>query len=570
MTTDPETVKNPPMGPCHPLGEAAAPLRQALLEATTNSAFLIDADGFILAANEIGAARLGAPPEEIVGRNAREFIPWEVFRRRMMKLHDAICTRKPVRFEDERNGIWFDNRFSPLFDPDGEVVCVAVYAEVITGFKDTRASLHLAYRDMEQRVRERTRELQEANESLKNEIRQRTEAEAALRESETRFRQLTDHIADVFWLTDLQAPMRVLYASPAFETIWGYSRRDLYQDPDLWLKSVHQDDREGLVRAFDAFIREGTEFRAEFRIIRPDGSVRWIFDRGVPILDEEGRPKRLAGVAQDITARKRVERHREDLVEELQQFSYVISHDLRAPLINLKGFSGEVRMALDTLFPLLRKCSQTLSRTDRQVLNLAINEDLPEALGFIESSATRMEGMINAILKLARAGRRQTSPEPLDMAGLVAGVLDSLAFQIQKAGAEVRVGNLPDTPADRMDMEQIFANLIGNAVQYLDPSRPGLIEIDGRLLFDEIRFEVRDNGMGVPPDQRERIFELFHRVDERNIPGDGLGLAYVRTVIRRQGGRIWCEPAPGPGTAFCFTLPVAPAPPERGGIDGPP
>ncbi len=418
-------------------------------------------------------------------------------------------------------------------------------------------------------MKARTRELQETNAALRKEIRQRTEAESALRESERRFRQLTENLEDVFWLTDLGPPVRVLYASRAFETIWGYSTEALYADPDLWLRSVHRDDREELNRAFHAFMQKGEEFKTEFRIIRPDGAVRWIYDRGVPVLDEEGRPTRLAGIAQDITARKRIDRHREDLVEELQQFAYVISHDLRAPLINLKGFSGEIRLALESIAPVLTRCRDALSGPDREALDLALDEDLPEALGFIESSVTRMEGMINAILKLSRAGRRRMAPERLDMAALVTRVLDSLAFQIQKTGATVRVGDLPDVPADRLDMEQVFANLIGNAVQYLDPDRTGSIEIDGRLLFDEVRFEVRDNGIGVPQDQADRIFDLFHRIEERPVPGEGMGLACVRAVIRRHGGRIWCEPDPDTGTTFCFTIPLPPETIPKGETDVP-
>lgn len=552
-----------------PPGEESACLRQTLLDATTNSAFLIDVDGFFLAANKIGARRLGSSPEAIVGRNAYEFVPWEVFERRMLKVHDVVCTRRPVRFEDDRQGIYFDNLFSPIFDDAGEVACVAMFAEVITDMKTARDALQRAYEEMENRVADRTRELESANAALKKEIRQRAEAERALRESETRFRQLTENLEDVFWLTDLGPPLQVIYASPAFETIWGCARQALYDDPDLWLTTVHKDDQAALARAFDAFMRAEGEFKVEFRIIRPDGSIRWILDRGVIVPDETGRPKRLAGIAQDITARKRSERHREDLLEELQRFSYVISHDLRAPLINLKGFSGEIRLAMATIAPLIAPCRQDLAAPDRQTLDMALNEDLPEALDFIESSVTRMEGMINAILKLSRAGRLQAAPEPLDVAELVAGVLDSLAYQIQETGAEVRVGDLPDATADRLGLEQVFANLVGNAIRYLDPARPGRIEIDGRFLFDEVRYEVRDNGIGVPPDQREKIFDLFHRVNERTVHGEGMGLACVRAVIRRHGGRIWCESSgPEGGAAFCFTLPLPPGQMEKGETDG--
>lgn len=554
----------------HAAGGDAAHLIQTLLNATTNSAFLIDADGFFLAANEIGARRLGRSAEEMVGRNARTLVPWDVFERRMLKVHDVICTQRPLRFEDERQGTYFDNLFSPVLDSAGRVACVAMFAEVITDVKKARSSLQLALDQMETRVLERTRELREANETLKQEIRHRSKAEAALRESEIRFRQLVDNIDDVFWLTEIGPPLRVLYASPAFETIWGLPLQSLYADPDVWLQSIHEKDRGILARAFDEFMRNGGEFEAEFRIIRPDGAIRWILDRGTPVYDERGRAARLAGVAQDITARKRVERHQEDLVEELRQFSYIISHDLRAPLINLKGFSGEIRLALEEITPALGRCRDFLEATDRRGLDLAVNEDLPEALSFIESSVSRMEGMINAILRLSRAGRRPSAPEALNMAALTEEVLDCFAFQVQQSGITVRVGDLPDVQADRMDMEQVLANLIGNAVQYLDPDRPGFIEIDGRVLFDEVRFKVRDNGIGMAPDLVERIFDLFYRIGERKTPGEGMGLAYVRAVVRRHGGRIWCESIPGSGSSFYFTIPLTRPRIDKGDANGKP
>lgn len=535
----------------------AAQFCQTLLDATTNSAFLIDADGFFLAANEIGANRLGMEAQSIVGVNARTLVPWDVFERRMLKVNDVYCEQKPVRFEDERQGIYFDNLFSPVFDQQGKVACVAMFAQVITDVKQAQASLGQALAETERRVLERTRDLEEANKALKQEIRQRKRAETALRESETRFRQLAENLEDVFWLMDVGPPLQTLYVSPAFENIWGFPAEKLYADPDAWIKSVHENDFRGLIMAFESFLRGETEFRAEFRIIRPDGAVRWILDRGTRVLDKRGRISRLVGVAQDITDRKRAQRHQEDLVEELRQFSYIVSHDLRAPLINIKGFSGEIRLALEDISPGLVLCKDILTTKERVRLDLALEEDLPEALGFIESSVSRMEGMINAILKLSRIGRRQTTVKPLDMGRVAAEVIASLAFQIQDVRAKVQVGDLPTVPADPMDMAQVFANLIGNALQYLDPKRPGRIDIQGRLFFDEARFEVRDNGVGVPADQVDRIFDLFYRIQETNSPGEGMGLACIRTVIRRHGGRIWCESTHGAGSTFYFTIPLS-------------
>jgi len=241
--------------------------------------------------------------------------------------------------------------------------------------------------------------------------------------------------------------------------------------------------------------------------------------------------------------------------EELKTFAYMVSHDLRAPLVNIRGFAGELAISLTLVHTAIESVLSQLDEGSRQDVTRAFEEEIPEALGFINSSVTRMNDFITAILKLSRLGHRELSVESLDMNALVSDTLGTLAHQIEARQAEVVVDELPSVVADRTAMEQIISNLLMNAVIYLDPYRPGKIVISGEQNSKETTFCIKDNGRGISPEDVHRIFELFRRAGKQDTPGEGMGLAYVRALVRRFGGRIWCESELGTGSTFSFSVP---------------
>jgi signal transduction histidine kinase len=202
---------------------------------------------------------------------------------------------------------------------------------------------------------------------------------------------------------------------------------------------------------------------------------------------------------------------------------------------------------MDTVLP-------HLDEKQRRAVTMALQEDVPEALGFIDSSVTRMDNFINAVLKLSRLGRRELKLEPVDMEALVQATLETLAHQIEERQVKVTVGSLPEVVADRTSMEQIVGNLLNNAVLYLASDRPGEIEVTAELGDDETTFRVRDNGRGIAEEDMPKVFAPFRRAGKQDVPGEGMGLAYVQTLVRRHGGRIWCESEPRVGTTFSFTI----------------
>jgi len=247
----------------------------------------------------------------------------------------------------------------------------------------------------------------------------------------------------------------------------------------------------------------------------------------------------------------------QEINEELKSFAYIVSHDLRAPLVNIKGFSDELIFSLREIGPLLGKYLDGFPPAERQKFSEVLNKDIPEALLFIGSSVSRMDNLINAILKLSRAGRRKLNPERLNVQGLVRHIVNSLTHQIESRNITVTAEGLPDVLADRTAMEQVFGNLLDNAIKYLEPGRAGEIEITAERNEEEVIFHVRDNGRGMAAEDIPRAFEIFKRVGRQDVPGEGMGLAFVKTQVRLHGGRIWCTSEPGKGTTFNFTLPQA-------------
>lgn len=267
--------------------------------------------------------------------------------------------------------------------------------------------------------------------------------------------------------------------------------------------------------------------------------------RILPIRSVQRAEDRLMRYAQEL----------EDTNADLHSFVYSLSHDLRSPLVNIKGFSGELTHVLKDLETLLNQGRVSFSGEEWTRLKAMLQQEIPATLGFIGSAADKMSELVNAVLKLSRAGRTQLKPEKIDMEALVHAAVKRESAAVNGKNADVSVGALPQVVADRQAMEQIIGTLLENALKYLVPGRAGRVEIRGEWTASETTFHVQDNGRGIAEEDLQKVFGMFRRAGQQDVPGEGMGLAYARTLVRRYGGRIWCESQPGAGSTFSFTVP---------------
>ena len=255
------------------------------------------------------------------------------------------------------------------------------------------------------------------------------------------------------------------------------------------------------------------------------------------------------------TLEHRVEERTADLAEaneEIQRFAYIVSHDLRSPLVNIMGFTAELEDAQRTMADYATAEDSAVPPDVRE----AIVTDMPEAMGFIRAATGRMDRLIKAILQISREGRRTLTRDTIDLRALFEGIADSLSGQTDAAGATITVGDLPEVEGDRTALEQVFGNLLDNAVKYLRPGVPGEIKVTGEQRGKRVVIRVEDNGRGIAAHDRRRVFELFRRSGEQDRPGEGIGLAHVQALVRRLGGQIHVESELGEGSCFTVTLPL--------------
>jgi len=242
--------------------------------------------------------------------------------------------------------------------------------------------------------------------------------------------------------------------------------------------------------------------------------------------------------------------------DEIQRFAYIVTHDLRAPLVNIMGFTSELETSLAPIKSLVEALESKGTEVPAEA-KAAAEEDLPEAIGFIRSSTRKMDGLINAILKLSRDGRRPLKQERIDLGKLVGQAVAAVQHQLDEAGGRVELAlAVPPIYSDRLSLEQAFGNLLDNALKYRDDSRPLTIRVTSAPeKANRVRVEFADNGRGIAAQDHDRVFELFRRSGAQDKAGEGIGLAYVRSALRNIGGDITLTSELGKGTTFIVTLP---------------
>jgi signal transduction histidine kinase len=309
-----------------------------------------------------------------------------------------------------------------------------------------------------------------------------------------------------------------------------------------YIDTIHPDDRETFESAVAAAVEGGGSFALDFRIVWPDGTVRWTHGAGRVFRDETGKPVRMIGTGQDITEQKRLIEDRDRLLAEehragefREAFVDVISHELRTPITTIMG---------------LAQILARPGRADDEASRAALLED-------VRSESERLHRLVEDLLVLSRIerGRLEIEPEPLEPRRLLERAVAHEARELTSITVETELEpDLPIVAGEATYIEQIVRNLLGNAAKYTPPGSQ--VVVSARQREGQVEVRVSDNGPGIPPASLERIFELFYRDPEsaRLVAGSGIGLFVCATLIEAMGGRIWASRRPEGGSEFGFTL----------------
>jgi PAS domain S-box-containing protein len=374
----------------------------------------------------------------------------------------------------------------------------------------------------------------------------RLESGQGLAESEERYRLISEVISDYTFSSKLNAEGKLFlnWVAGAFEAITGYSYEE-YVDRGGWLAALHPDDVEQDARDMET-LRQNRAVVTEVRTFMKSGELRWVRVYGHPVWDpERNRLVGIYGAVQDITERKRAEAEREALIRELEaknaeleRFAYTVSHDLKSPLITIRGFLGFVAQ-------------------DAAAGNL---ERVRSDLGRIADAVDKMQRLLNELLELSRVGRVIHPPQAVPLGPLAHEAVSLVGGRLRDHGVAVTIADdLPAVWGDRARLLEVLQNLVDNAAKFMGAQERPRVEIGVRRDHGEPVFFVRDNGRGIEARFRDRVFGLFEKLDPDS-EGSGVGLALVKRVVDLHHGRVWVESeGAGRGTTVCFTLPAAPA-----------
>jgi len=539
---------------------------KSILENIPDMIFVKDASDLrFIRLNKAGLELLGLSLKQLMGKNDYDFFPKKEADFFTAKDRGVLKSRKLLDIPEEpihtrRKGVrYLHTKKIPILDASGRPQYLLGISEDITEKKIVKEALQKAYESLETRVQARTAELSRMNQELRQMIAERKSAEMALRESEERYRRVLSALVEGVVVIDatgkilsanpgaeriLGAPARKLRGLSILNPVWGVLREDGTPTPKEEFFTVKS-------------LNTGESFsNVIIALRRPDGQLLWLNGNTQPLFRPgEKMPYAVVASFFDITSRRHLEEEIQKLNaelehnvklrtaeltlanEDLESFSYSISHDLRAPLRAIEGFSQV----------LLDDYQEKLDAEGNRLLTA------------VRRNALRMAQLIDDLLAFSRIGRKNLTQQPVAMHALVESVVEELRSAEPKRLVNIVLKSLPDAEGDPAMIRQVWTNLLSNGLKFTQRQSKPHIEIGSSQEDGQVVYYVRDNGAGFDMQFADKLFGVFQRLHKlEEFDGTGVGLAIVHRIVRKHGGRVWAESRVEQGATFYFSLPSPP------------
>ena len=504
---------------------------RTLFGESRDAVYMNTREGKILDINQAGVDLLGYPRDELIGMNVR-------------KLYVHPEERSLFQREIEQKGSVRDYELKFRRKDETQIDCL-VTSTVRRAVDGTVLGYQGIIRDITEQMK----------------------AEKALHESEQRFRQLAENLREVFWLSSLDS-RQIYFINPAYEEIWGRSRESLIAQPESWLETIHPEDREEVLANLEKQSR-GEFVEYEYRIVRPDGEIRWIEAHVFPVRNEEGEIYRCAGSAQEITKRKRAEELAESQQQQLIQADKMaslgilvsgVAHEINNPN-NFIMLNGEIlSMAWQNVMPILQKYYE--ENGDFLLAGMPYtraHEKIGQLISGISEGTTRIGKIVEALGGFARqdAGDLDQTIDPNAVVESAMVIVNNLIRKSTHHPSVELAENLPKIRGNQQQLEQVIINLITNSCQALQsPQKCLFVSTSYSETSDLITIRVRDEGEGIPPENLNHIIEPFFTT-KRDTGGTGLGLSVSYNIVKNHGGHLHFTSRFGKGTTATVMLPVS-------------
>jgi|GEM_PF-3328095 len=481
-------------------------LLRTFIDNIPEAIYVKDTESRFLIANKVVAQLMGTTPDKLIGHTDFDFYSEELAREYYADEQAILSSGQALINKDEPN-------INPL------------------GHKRWILTTKVPFRDSQGKIKGLV--------GIGWDTTERKGAEEALRQSQQKYASLVDSLDGIVWEADAET-FAFNFVSHQAERLLGYPVERWLTEPTFWKDHIHPADQEWAVNFCVQSTQEKRQHDFEYRMLAADGRIVWLRDI-VTVMVENDHPVRLRGVMIDITEHKRIEAEREALIaeleaknDELERFTYTISHDLKSPLVTIQGFLGYVEQA--ALSGDMQRMQADLAR--------------------ISNAADKMQRLLNELLELSRIGRLTNPVKAVPLSQLAREAVELVAGSLAQRGVEVVIApDLPLVYGDHPRLREALQNLVDNAVKYMGDQPQPRVEIGGRLDGSQTVIYVRDNGIGIDPANHDKVFGLFTKLDQKS-EGTGLGLAIVKRIVEAHGGRIWIESdSVGQGSTFCLTLP---------------